>query len=109
LLVMEYVHGVSLAELVTAARAARTPIPTTIAAAIVCDLLRGLEAAHVARGEDGEPLEIVHRDVSPQNVLVGADGAARVVDFGIARARGRSTATTDDQLRGKLASCRPSK
>jgi serine/threonine-protein kinase len=107
LLVMEYVHGVSLSDLTKAARARGERIPTAIVSSIVCDLLRGLEAAHSARGEDGELLEIVHRDVSPQNVLIGVDGVARVVDFGIARARCRSTATAEGTIRGKLAYMAP--
>ena len=63
----------------------------------------GLHAAHEATSEQGEPLGIVHRDVSPQNVLVGTDGVARVLDFGVAKAAGRIQTTREGQLKGKLA------
>jgi len=99
LLVMEYVPGQSIAAL---ARAGSPRLPPAIAVALVSGVLHGLHAAHEARGENGLPLEIVHRDVSPHNILVGEDGAARLIDFGIARAVGRSQSTRDGQLRGKL-------
>ena len=100
-LVMEYVPGQSLSGALSAMGGGRG-IPPAIAVAIVCGVLHGLHAAHEARGEDGLPLEIVHRDVSPHNVLVGEDGAARLLDFGIARAVGRSHSTRAGQLKGKL-------
>jgi serine/threonine-protein kinase len=101
-LVMEYVHGVSLGRLVdeTSARGERVPAP--IAVGIVVGLLQGLHAAHEATGEDGAPLGIVHRDVSPQNVMVGTDGVTRVLDFGIAKATTRAQSTLEGQLKGKL-------
>jgi serine/threonine-protein kinase len=70
-------------------------------------VLQGLHAAHGATDEDGAPLGIVHRDVSPQNVLVGSDGTARVFDFGIAKAVGRAHNTRDGQIKGKLAYMAP--
>ncbi len=72
-IVMEYVHGPSLAHLLTRARECAEPIPVGIAVGIIEAVLLGLHAAHEARGEDGTPLGIVHRDVSPHNILVGAD------------------------------------
>jgi eukaryotic-like serine/threonine-protein kinase len=102
-LVMEYVHGESLAKLIRAARDQDIPIPVPVAAAILSGVLQGLHAAHEARSERGLPLQIVHRDVSPQNILVGNDGQARVLDFGVARASGRAQSTRDGQLKGKLA------
>src|SRR5580693_5872615 len=76
-LVMDYVQGESLARLVRASAATRRPIPVEIVSSIVCSVLFGLHAAHEATNDQGEPLSIVHRDVSPQNVLVGSDGVAR--------------------------------
>jgi serine/threonine-protein kinase len=70
-------------------------------------VLHGLHAAHEARGDHNEALGIVHRDVSPQNVIVGIDGVARVLDFGVAKAAGRLQTTRDGQLKGKLAYMAP--
>src|SRR5262245_33590448 len=86
LLVMEYVAGASLASLWQAAIEAEASIPPKIAAAILAGALVGLHAAHETADEKGALLGIVHRDVSPQNILVGSDGLARVTDFGIAQA-----------------------
>ena len=102
--VMEYIEGDTLARL--AARAATTvhkQVPPSIALRIVLDALGGLHAAHDLTGPDGEPLGLVHRDVSPQNILVGADGSTRLTDFGVARASSRLANTTTGTLKGKLA------
>jgi serine/threonine protein kinase len=101
LLVMEYVGGESLASLMASAHAAGSPIPVRVASAVMSGVLLGLHAAHEARGVGGVELGIVHRDVSPQNVLVGTDGIARVLDFGIAKAVGRVHTTRDGQVKGK--------
>ena len=106
-LVLEYVHGESLGRLVSAGRRAGVRLPQAIVAAIICDVLHGLHAAHEARDEQGEPLGIVHRDVSPQNILVGSDGVARVLDFGVAKAAGRVSSTRDGQVKGKLGYMAP--
>ncbi|MGZ3422358.1 MAG: serine/threonine-protein kinase [Polyangiales bacterium] len=102
LLVMEYVHGLSLSTLARLARKAGKRVPPRIACAIVAGMLRGLHAAHEAKDEQGRPLEIVHRDVSPHNVLVGTDGVPRVLDFGVAKATGRLQQTAQGQLKGKV-------
>lgn len=102
LLVMEYVEGASLAHLLRAANRAGTTIPVPIACAIVHDLLLGLHEAHEARDDEGAPLAIVHRDVSPQNVLVGLDGLARVLDFGVAKARQNTHLSNDNEIKGKI-------
>jgi eukaryotic-like serine/threonine-protein kinase len=106
-LVMEYVAGESLARLSRPTRNEGRPIPVAIAIAIVADALHGLHEAHEARDENGAPLDIVHRDVSPHNVLVGIDGVARVLDFGIAKAASRITTTREGQLKGKIAYMAP--
>jgi serine/threonine-protein kinase len=106
-LVMEYVHGESLSQLVRATKAQGERIPLPIAAHVMAGVLHGLHAAHEARNERGEPLGIVHRDVSPQNVLVGTDGVARVLDFGVAKAVGRLVSTDDGAIKGKLAYMAP--
>jgi serine/threonine-protein kinase len=106
-LVMEYIDGESLSALVRRLGQQNLRIPLPIISAIVCDTLAGLHAAHEAKGDHGEPLSIVHRDVSPQNVLVGADGVSRVLDFGVAKAIGNSVQTRDGQIKGKLAYMSP--
>jgi serine/threonine-protein kinase len=103
-LVMEYVEGASLAAL-------QRHLPNRTgrsfhwreAVRIVADALRGLHAAHELRDRKGQLLNVVHRDVSPQNLLVGIDGVTRVTDFGVARAAGRLKSTkTDTGIAGKL-------
>lgn len=107
LLVMEYIHGVSLRRLLRRARKGEVGLEPAVAVAIVVDALCGLEAAHSATSEEGEPLGIVHRDVSPHNLLVGADGVTRVLDFGIAKAAARSQTTREGMLKGKLSYMAP--
>ena len=97
--VMDYVEGASVA---TIAKAGSDAVSPPVAVAIGRDLCAGLHAAHEARGPDGAPLGIVHRDVSPQNVLVGRDGVARVLDFGVAKAVSRSQTTRDGSIKGKV-------
>lgn len=106
-LVMEYIHGETLSKLVAASRARGATLPRSVSLAIVVDMLEGLHAAHEARSQTGVPLEIVHRDVSPQNVIVGADGVSRVLDFGIAKAITRSRPMTDGSLRGRISYMAP--
>ena len=106
-LVMEYVHGESLARLVRSAKARNERVPPRVAVCIVAHTLHGLHAAHEATSERGKPLAIVHRDVSPQNILVGTDGLGRVLDFGIAKATSRLQVTLEGQLKGKLAYMAP--
>ena len=104
-MVMDYVHGEPLSRLLR--RKELEPVPARIAVAIVGQVLLGLHAAHVATGERAEPLDLVHRDVSPHNILVTGDGVAKVVDFGIAKARARSHHTEPGMLKGKLGYMAP--
>jgi len=104
-MVMEYVHGASLSRLLK--RATPESVPPRVAVAIIGQALLGLHAAHEAVGEGGEPLELVHRDVSPQNIMVTKDGVARIVDFGIAKAKARSHQTDPGKLKGKLGYMAP--
>ena len=106
-LAMEYVQGESLSKLLKMARDKGRPPSPQIVATIIANLLHGLHAAHEAKDEHGRPLGIVHRDVSPQNVLVGADGVARVLDFGVAKAAGRLQTTREGQVKGKLSYMSP--
>ncbi len=110
LIVMDYVHGESLVSLVRAAKKAGASVPVELAASIMVGLLQGLHAAHTASDEKGRPLGLVHRDVSPHNVLVGVDGVARVLDFGIAKAvQGRAAHGDTDPgvLKGKFSYMAP--
>jgi eukaryotic-like serine/threonine-protein kinase len=106
-LVMEYVQGESVSRLLKMLRASEARIPLRMAVAIVAGALHGLHAAHEARNEKGEPLELVHRDVSPQNILLGVDGVPRVLDFGVAKAVGRLQSTETGRVKGKFAYMSP--
>jgi eukaryotic-like serine/threonine-protein kinase len=102
LVVMEYVHGVALADLARTAATRGTALPYAVTVAIFLDVLRGLHAAHEASDELGRPLGVVHRDVSPQNILVGEDGIARLADFGIAKVMRSTEHTATGIVKGKL-------
>lgn len=101
-LVMEYVHGASLAQVIGVLRK-RGGIPVEQAVAMAMQIASGLHGAHEATDEDGTPLGIVHRDVSPHNILVSYKGSVRVIDFGIAKAQQVGGQTKTGSLRGKLA------
>jgi eukaryotic-like serine/threonine-protein kinase len=106
-LVMEYVEGVSLSELIAGVRTSGGRLPTAVVSRIVIDALSGLHEAHEATDLRRQPLGIVHRDVSPDNVIVGVDGASRVIDFGIAKARSRLAQTRAGMVKGKGAYMAP--
>ncbi len=106
-LVLEYVKGETLAVVNRAMARQKAQIPVQIVASLVVGMLNGLDAAHEARDERNTPLEMVHRDVSPQNVMVGVDGVARLLDFGIAKAASRLGNTREGQLKGKIAYMAP--
>lgn len=106
LIVMEYVHGESLQALLRAIRGVQASIPLPIACSIMLAALQGIHAAHEARNEKGELLNLVHRDVSPHNVLVGADGVTRVLDFGVAKAV-QAQEAKPGMLKGKFSYMAP--
>lgn len=106
-LVMDYVRGESFSRLNRVARKKGLALPEGFAAGVVAGMLHGLHAAHEATDERGKPLKVVHRDVSPQNVLVGVDGIARVLDFGVAKAAARVQVTRAGQMKGKLSYMSP--
>jgi serine/threonine-protein kinase len=106
-LVMEYVHGETLMRLLRKAGELGRPVPVEVVAALGVGMLLGLHAAHEARGLDGAPLAIVHRDLSPHNVMVGSDGVVRVLDFGVAKAAQQCNATRAGLVKGKLAYAAP--
>jgi serine/threonine-protein kinase len=98
-IVMEYVEGPSFATLWKRSRDKR---PLDLIVSVMIDTLEGLNAAHTLTDEEGAPLQLVHRDVSPQNILVGVDGVARITDFGIAKAESRIASTVPGMRKGKL-------
>jgi len=99
---MEYIQGQDLRRLVRAARRKQTPIPLAHILHIIMGMAGGLHHAHEKVGTDGRPLGIVHRDVSPSNVLVTYEGDVKVVDFGIAKAAAAQVSTIAGTLKGKI-------
>jgi serine/threonine-protein kinase len=106
-LVMEYIEGDTLGRLLARSATMRRPFPLTIGLRVIVDMLAGLHAAHELRDDRGQLTDLVHRDVSPQNILVGLDGVSRISDFGVARAESRSSSTRAGQLKGKIAYMAP--
>jgi len=102
-LAMEYVEGVSLRQLVREA----SPLPFPIAARVVADVAAALAYAHTATDDQGRPLGLVHRDVTPENILIGFDGRVKLLDFGIAKAHTQTQKTQAGILKGKTAYMSP--
>lgn len=106
-LVQEYVHGVPLDKLYRRAVHAEQRVAPNIVVAVMAGVLSGLHAAHETKDERGEHLGIVHRDVSPHNIVVGEDGVPHLLDFGIAKARSGAQATRNGLMKGKLTYMAP--
>ncbi len=106
-IVMDLVVGVTLSRILKEAAKVRRAVPVGMAVELLAQAASGLHAAHDATTPIGEPLHIVHRDVSPQNILVGVDGRVRITDFGVARAVARATQTQAGRIKGKFAYCSP--
>jgi serine/threonine protein kinase len=108
---MEYVHGRDLATVLSRARRSQSTLPVEMGAYVASEVAKGLDHAHRRRDEQSRPLGIVHRDVSPQNVLLSFEGEVKVTDFGIAKARGAIEPAPDDtqarQLQGKFGYMSP--
>jgi len=106
-LAMELVQGKALAALLQQSERAKTPLPHALGALIVANAAAGLHHAHQLTDASGELLHLVHRDVSPQNIMVSFEGSVKVIDFGIARALGRLGDTSSGSLKGKLGYMAP--
>jgi serine/threonine protein kinase len=104
---MEFVHGETVRGLLARAHAAHQPVPIGCALAIAVGAAAGLHHAHERRGVDGRPLGIVHRDVSPSNLMVSFDGGVKVVDFGVAKASDRMSETRSGTVKGKISYLSP--
>ncbi|HVZ34450.1 MAG TPA: protein kinase [Polyangiaceae bacterium] len=106
-LVMDYVEGEALSGLVHLLRDHNHRLPTRLIARIMNDALAGLHAAHELRDSQGQPVGLVHRDFSPQNILIGVEGVTRLADFGVAKAASRTVRTKTGLVKGKVAYMSP--
>ncbi len=106
-IVMEFVHGRDLRALLDVLTIAKKSMPLTVVLHVAMKICEALHHAHFATGRSGEFLAVVHRDVTPQNVLLSYDGEVKVTDFGLAKARGRLTETQAGIIKGKLAYMAP--
>jgi serine/threonine-protein kinase len=104
---MEYVHGETVRSLLHRANGTRTPVPIGCVLTIAAGALAGLHYAHEKKSMDGRPLGIVHRDVSPSNLMISYDGTVKVVDFGVAKAADRMTETSSGTVKGKISYLAP--
>jgi serine/threonine protein kinase len=100
---MEFIDGQTVQHIMRAVVRAQAKVPLPLAVKIIRDAADALQYAHTKTGEDGQPLRIIHRDVSPQNLMVTYEGVPKLLDFGIAKAATRSNSTEVGQLKGKLS------
>ena len=106
-LAMEYLAGESVSGLMRRLATQRRPLPVGLAAHLIAEACAGLHAAHTMTDDHGEPLHVVHRDVSPQNLFVTYDGHVKVLDFGVAKARARLARTHTGHAKGKFGYMSP--
>ncbi|MBN1654474.1 MAG: serine/threonine protein kinase [Deltaproteobacteria bacterium] len=106
-LVMEYIEGDHVGKLLSGTTKAGVRLEIPVVLRIISDVLSGLSAAHNLADENGKKLNLVHRDISPHNIMVGVDGISRLTDFGIAKAEDRLSHTRDGQIKGKLGYMAP--
>jgi serine/threonine protein kinase len=104
---MEYVHGRTLADVLQEQAARKSFVPFPVAARIVAEVADALDYAHRATDADGRPLQVVHRDISPQNILLSSTGAVKLIDFGIAKSKGERLQTRVGYIKGKLGYMSP--
>jgi eukaryotic-like serine/threonine-protein kinase len=104
---MEYVDGRDLSTLLRASREAKQPVPVDVALRVAASVCAALDCAHNAKDDQGRFLQIVHRDVSPHNVLVGNDGSIKLTDFGIAHAADKLEQTLPGVIKGKVSYLAP--
>ena len=99
---MEYVHGKDLRGILKSSRTKGKPMSVDLAVLVISKIASALDYAHRKRGSNGQPLNLVHRDVSPQNILISYEGEVKLVDFGIAKAATKAHVTQHGALKGKL-------
>ena len=104
---MEYVHGEAISDVLKRALQRRGAMPIAFKCRVIADAAAGLDAAHHARSPSGRKLALIHRDVSPQNVLVGFNGSVKIIDFGVAKAANKFSQTNVGQIKGKHAYMSP--
>ena len=106
-IVMEYVEGDHMGAVLRGSVKAGDRLPPGVVSRVIMDALAGLSAAHRLTDENGQALGLVHRDISPHNIIVGVDGSSRLTDFGVAKAQVRLSTTRDGQFKGKLSYMAP--
>ena len=104
---MEYVHGLSLRDVVVFGLEKGNPMPLALKCRVIADAAAALDFAHQAKTPSGQPLDLIHRDVSPQNILIGFNGTVKLIDFGVAKAANKLVRTATGIIKGKYAYMSP--